>query len=280
MSPGAVLARLSRLLRQLEPGRTATLLYLVLDPHGGSLIASSAGHPPPLLAHEDGNPEFMEMEGSPPLGATRNASYEDAEHSLQPGCALLLYTDGLVERPGESLDAGLGRMKEIVRSGGGDLDRLGDALVDALLPEGPTDDDAALLLGRALPLSDSVTARLPADLDSIPLMRRLLGRWLQEAGATPAEAEDLSLAASEACANATEHAYGPAPGMLEVSARLSPAGEAVVAIRDFGSWRAPRGANRGRGILLMRGLADSVEVIQGDEGTTVQLSRRLKEKVA
>ena len=152
--------------------------------------------------------------------------------------------------------------------------------MDALLPEGSTEDDAALLLARALPLSGSLTAELPADVESIPLMRRMLGRWLSEAGATPAEAEDLSLAASEACANAIEHAYGPAPGMLEVSASMSTAGDAVVAIRDFGSWRAPRGENRGRGLMLMRGLTDSVEVIQRDEGTTVQLSRRLREKAA
>jgi anti-sigma regulatory factor (Ser/Thr protein kinase) len=54
----------------------------------------------------------------------------------------------------------------------------------------------------------------------------------------------------------------------------------VVAIRDFGSWRSPRGRNRGRGLMLMRGLTDSVEVIQRDEGTTIQLSRRLEERAA
>jgi serine phosphatase RsbU (regulator of sigma subunit)/anti-sigma regulatory factor (Ser/Thr protein kinase) len=281
MSPGAVLERLSRLLRQLEPGRTATVLYLVLDPHGGSLVASSAGHPPPLLGREGDDPEFMEMAGSAPLGATRNASYEDREHSLDPGCALVLYTDGLVERPGESLDAGLQRLKDVVREGDENLDRLGDELVDALLPEGPTEDDAALLLARALPLSDSLTAQFPAEVESIPLMRRMLGRWLDDAGATPAEAEDLSLAASEACANAIEHAYGPGPGSLEVSAEMSAGGEAVVAVCDFGSWRAPRGENRGRGLMLMRGLTDSVEVTQRDEGgTMVQLRRRLGAEAA
>ena len=106
-------------------------------------------------------------------------------------------------------------------------------------------------------------------------MRRMLWRWLDEAGATRAQGEDLALAASEACANAIEHAYGPAPGLLEVSASISPAGEAVVAVRDFGSWRAPRGKNRGRGLMLMQGLTDSVDVVQRDEGTTVQLRRLL-----
>jgi serine phosphatase RsbU (regulator of sigma subunit)/anti-sigma regulatory factor (Ser/Thr protein kinase) len=280
MSPQAVLERLSRLLRQLEPGRTATVLYLVLDAHGGSLTVSSAGHPPPLLAHEDGDPEFLELPGSAPLGATRNASYEEREHSLDPGCALVLYTDGLVERAGESLDAGLERLRAVVREGDEELEHLGDALVDALLPDGASEDDAALLLARALPLSDALVAQLPADVESIPVIRRMLGRWLNEAGATPGEAEDVALAASEACANAIEHAYGPAAGMLEISASLLASGEAVIAIRDQGSWRAPRGKNRGRGLALMEGLTDSVEVIQGDDGTTVQLCRRLGAEVA
>jgi serine phosphatase RsbU (regulator of sigma subunit)/anti-sigma regulatory factor (Ser/Thr protein kinase) len=280
MSPRTVLERLSRLLRQLEPGRTATVLYLVLDPHGGSLIVASAGHPPPLLAQEAGDPTFMELPGSAPLGATRHVSYEEREHALEPGCVLVLYTDGLVERAGESLDAGLERLRAVVREGDHELEHLGDNMVDALLPEGPAEDDAALLLARALPLSDTLVTRLEADVESIPLMRRMLGRWLYEAGATQAQAEDMALAASEACANAIEHAYGPAPGQLEVSASLSPTGEAVVAIRDYGSWRTPRGQNRGRGLMLMEELADSVAVVQADGGTTVELCRRLGAEAA
>ena len=247
LAPRLVLNRLNRLLRQLEPGRTATVLYLVLDPHGGSMIVSSAGHPPPLLAQEDGDPTFMELPGSAPLGATRHASYEDRKQSLDPGCALVLYTDGLVERVGESLDAGLERLRTVVGAGTQELEGLGDLLVDELLPDGSLEDDAALLLARALPLSESLDADLPADLESIALVRRMLGRWLHEAGATRAETEDLSLAASEACANAIEHAYGPSPGRLAVSASIS-GGAAVVAVRDFGSWREPRGKNRGRGL--------------------------------
>ena len=280
IAPSEVIGRLSRLLRQLEPGRTATVLYLVLDPYGGSLLASSAGHPPPLVAGDDGGPAFVELPGSPPLGATRLPSYEEREHDIDAGSTLVLYTDGLVERAGESLDAGLERLTMAVRAGGGDLEQLGDSLVEQLLPDGPTVDDAALLLARGLPLTESLLTRLPADVDSIPLMRRLLGRWLHEAGATHAQAEDLSLAASEACANAIEHAYGPAPGTLEVSASIAPSGEALVAVRDYGNWRPPRGAHRGRGLKLMEELADSVEVVRGDDGTTVQLSRRLGAEAA
>jgi anti-sigma regulatory factor (Ser/Thr protein kinase)/putative methionine-R-sulfoxide reductase with GAF domain len=280
MAPQAVLERLSRLLRQLQPGRTATVLYLVLDPHGGWLTASSAGHPPPLLIGDGGDPTFLDLPGSAPLGATRHASYEEREHPLEPGSALLLYTDGLVERAGESLDDGLERLRTVARGGEENLERLGDTLVRSLLPGGATGDDVALLLARALPLSDPLLASMPADVESIPLIRRMLVRWLDEAGATQAQADDLALAVSEACANAIEHAYGPAPGMLEVGASMTGGGEAVVEVRDFGRWRAPRGDNRGRGLMLMEGLTDSVDVIQGEDGTVVQLSRRLGAEAA
>jgi serine phosphatase RsbU (regulator of sigma subunit)/anti-sigma regulatory factor (Ser/Thr protein kinase) len=278
MSPRAVLERLSRLLRQLEPGRTATLLYLVLDPHGGEVTVAGAGHPPPLVVQEGADPLFLELAGSMPLGAARHARYEERETLLEPGTLVMLYTDGLVERAGESLDAGLERLRGVVRDEeDGDLQLLGDRLVDRLLPEGTSDDDAALLLVRALPLTGSLVAEFPAEIESIPLMRRMLGSWLDEAGAAGEDIEDLTLAAAEACANAIEHAYGLAPGLVELRAEISDEGAVTLTITDFGNWRTPRGENRGRGLLLMQGLTDSVEVIHRDEGTTVELNRRLKE---
>ena len=280
MPPGEVLEKLNRLLRQLEPGRTATLLYMVLDPHGGHLVAAGAGHPPPLVNPADGEPWFAELPASVPLGASRYVRYDELELELEPGSTLALYTDGLVERAGESLDAGLERLAATVNAGYENLEHLGDALVDVMLPEGAGDDDAALLVARAEGLGETLVARFPADVESIPIMRRLLGRWLDEAGATRADVEDLMLASAEAAANAIEHAYGLESGIVEVRAWISGEGPVKVAIRDFGNWRAPRGTHRGRGLLLMENLADVVEVIRSDAGTTVELSRRLGAEVA
>jgi serine phosphatase RsbU (regulator of sigma subunit)/anti-sigma regulatory factor (Ser/Thr protein kinase) len=275
VSPSTVLERLSRLLRQLEIGRTATLMYLTLDPHGGLLQLASAGHPPPLVDPGGSEPWFVEVGGSVPLGATRHVRYDDVELTLEPGSALLLYTDGLVERPGESLDDGLRRLAAVVGRSEDDLEHLGDRLVDEMLPEGPAEDDAALLMVRALPFSDTLVAEFPAEVESIPLMRRMLGRWLSESGATRADVDDLTLAAAEACANAIEHAYGLAPGLVQLRAWNCDGPEVKVAIRDFGNWRSPRGRNRGRGLVLMQGLTDDVDVTRGDEGTTVELTRRI-----
>jgi serine phosphatase RsbU (regulator of sigma subunit)/anti-sigma regulatory factor (Ser/Thr protein kinase) len=280
MPPGEVLEKLNRLMRQLEPGRTATLVYMVLDPHGGSLVAAGAGHPPPLLNPADGEPWFAEMPPSVPLGASRHVRYEELDLEFEPGSMLALYTDGLVERAGESLDSGLERLAATVNAGYDNLEHLGDALVDVMLPEGAGDDDAALLVVRAESLGETLVASFPADVESIPIMRRLLGHWLDEAGATRADVEDLMLASAEAAANAIEHAYGLEPGVVEVRAWISGEGPVKVAIRDYGSWRPPRGTHRGRGLMLMEGLADGVEIIRSDEGTTIELSRRIGAEVA
>jgi anti-sigma regulatory factor (Ser/Thr protein kinase) len=275
IAPGEVLERLSRLLRQLEPGRTATVTYLVLDPHGGGLSVASAGHPPPLVQAPGEEPRLLELPGSVPLGATRHVRYDSHDLELEPGSVLLLYTDGLVERSDEKLETGLERLIATVRDNEDDLEHLGDRLVDVLLPEGPGTDDAALIMARAMPLADTLLARFPAEVESIPGLRRLLGRWLGEQGATRRDVDDLTLAAAEAAANAIEHAYGLAAGIVELHATTVREAVVSVEISDFGNWRAPRGTHRGRGLLLMEGLTDEVEVIRTGQGTTVELTRRI-----
>jgi anti-sigma regulatory factor (Ser/Thr protein kinase)/putative methionine-R-sulfoxide reductase with GAF domain len=279
-SPSVVLERLSGLLRELGPRRSATLLYLVTDPQAGRVLVASAGHPPPLVVEAEGGAHLVEIPGSVPLGAVRNPSYADVELHLEPGSALLLYTDGLVERPGEPLDAGLARLVQAVRDVDRDPEALRTDVLHKMLPEGPARDDVALLIARALPLADPLELRVPATIDAIPLLRRVLARWLVDAGASESTVEDLSLAFAEACANAAEHAYSPAEGMVDVHATMSDDGKVVVSVRDYGSWRAPRGEHRGRGLGLMEGLTDSVEVVRGDDGTTVRLSRQIEKMAA
>jgi anti-sigma regulatory factor (Ser/Thr protein kinase)/putative methionine-R-sulfoxide reductase with GAF domain len=280
MAPGEVLERLSRLLRQIEPGRTATAVYIVLDPHGGALAVATAGHPPPVVQALGEKPRLLDLPGSVPLGATRHVRYDDHELQLDPGSMLVLYTDGLVERPGEALEDSLNRLIATVGEGEENLEHLGDTLVDVLLPDGAGTDDAAILMARAMPLGEKIVARFPAEMESIPGMRRLLGRWLDEAGATQRDVDDLTLAAAEAAANAIEHAYGLAPGVVELQASTDGEDTVTVEISDFGSWRAPRGTHRGRGLLLMEGLTDDVEVVRTGDGTTVELTRRIGVAVA
>jgi serine phosphatase RsbU (regulator of sigma subunit)/anti-sigma regulatory factor (Ser/Thr protein kinase) len=278
-SPRDVLQRLSTLLRQLEPGRAATLLYAVLEPHAERATVAAAGHPPPLVVEEDGTSRFIGLRPSVPLGAVREAVYEESEFPLVVHSTLVLYTDGLIEEAGEPLDAGLRRLQRSAEAAGHDAERLCDRLMRDLLPAGAGPDDAALLVVTVTPLPDPLNVKLPADPESMPLLRRVMTRWLASRGASPEEADEITLACSEACANAIEHAYGPASTEFEVEA-ASAEYEVTLVVRDMGQWRPPRGANRGRGMVLMEGLMDSVEVERDDEGTAVRLNRRLARAAA
>jgi len=195
---------------------------------------------------------------------------------VEPPSRLLLYTDGVVERPGESLADGLERLRGVMPVERIAAEEACDTVVHTLLPEGAAKDDAAVLLVDATPLPEPLVITLPAEPDSPPLLRRILRRWLHGVGASDREIDELILACAEASANAIEHAYPPEPQNFEVQGKYE--GETVtLVVRDWGQWRPPRGKHRGRGLTLMEGLADSVEVKPADEGTTVTLTKRLME---
>ncbi len=271
--PSRVLKRLSQLLRHIESQRTATILFMVVDPYRGNVLLSTAGHPPPLIV-DDRGARFAEVPGSVPLGAVRDPHYQDTQLPLPVGAALVLYTDGLIEQPPHDPELGPLRLRDVAANADRDLHRLCGEIVAALLPDGPAHDDVALLAVRATGLPDPLILSLPAEVDSVPLMRRVLSVWLEKGGASRPEIDEITLACSEAYANACEHAYAPVRGEVEVTAARAN-GSVVVTVHDSGTWRAPRGANRGRGLMLMEALMETVDVQSGDDGTTVRMARPL-----
>jgi anti-sigma regulatory factor (Ser/Thr protein kinase) len=124
---------------------------------------------------------------------------------------------------------------------------------------------------------------LEFDLDARPrnliVLRRALRRWLAANGVGAAGSYDVVLAVNESVANAIEHAYGLEGGSIHVRAAREP-GALRISVRDGGSWRAPRGDHRGRGLEMMRRLMDEVDVSADDDGTQVTLVRRLSQESA
>ena len=275
-STSDVLELQSNLLRSLDAHGSATLMYLVVEPDTTTVRLASAGHPAPLIVPAGNQPFFAELGPSVPLGTVRYPDYRESTLELADGAALVLYTDGLIERPGEHFDEGLGRLSSAAASAPGEMEALCDAMLAELLGNGSTQDDAALLVVRLQPLVGDFRLRLDADPDVIPAMRRVLGRWLREAGASEGEVDEVTLACSEASANAIEHAYAPVETGFELRGERSGDDEVQLAVRDWGAWRDPRGVNRGRGLTLMEALMDRVEIDAGSEGTTVRLARRLQ----
>ena len=95
-SPADVLTKLNEsLLKDLPEGRFVTMLYLVLDPATGKLIAASAGHPYPYIMRESG-PAALETPQGFPLGLLP-CQYSEVETNLQLGEAALIYSDGVAE---------------------------------------------------------------------------------------------------------------------------------------------------------------------------------------
>jgi PAS domain S-box-containing protein len=147
--PAVVLTRVDRLVQGLEAATLASLVYARLEPladQGGKwrLRYSSAGHPPMLVRRADGTVDVLGGADGLLLGVAETQR-RSAEEVLEPGSTLLGYTDGLVERRGESLDAGLNRLCMVLRTAPGDVDALVDHVVDRL---GDSDDDVAVLALR------------------------------------------------------------------------------------------------------------------------------------
>jgi anti-sigma regulatory factor (Ser/Thr protein kinase) len=249
-----------------------------VDPYGGRLTGIASGHPAPLLLDGDRAPTVLGLPTAVPLGAVRYPRYESIETRIEPGSTLLLFTDGVVERAGENLDDGLARLAEAAR--GSEPAAVCRNVVDRLLPHGAVNDDAALMTAHIEPLGNPLELSLAAEIESIPLLRRVLTRWLADAGAGRLEADEIVLACSEATANAVEHAYGPSQAALSVSVSLEADRTVVVSVRDSGSWREPRAGSQGRGELLMTGLMDNVDVDRSPDGTSVRLARTLQGEAA
>lgn len=147
--PGEILRRLNSAMETVAPEATATcVLARVEEPEPGrwQFNYSVAGHPPPLLVTAEGDSRYLHEAANPLLGFPFE-TYHSSTEPLPPGSTLLLYTDGLVEHPGEHLDTGLDRLR---RQASTLAHRPLEHLCDDLLNDLPTTgtDDIALIAVR------------------------------------------------------------------------------------------------------------------------------------
>jgi PAS domain S-box-containing protein len=273
---GQVVSRLQSFVLQLPVPDMATLVYVLFDPESGRLRFANAGHPPPLLVGADGSASYLPAGLAPPLGAAVHPNqFVEVEATLEPGATLLLYTDGLVERRGTSIDESLDLLAREAGAGvaaGLDLEGLCEHLLTTLVGENVADDIALVAVRSEALGREPLRLRLPADPHVLAPLRQTLRRWLRGAGVAPRDAADVLVACGEACTNAIQHAYGGTPGRIELDVELVE-GTIEVTVRDHGTWREGGGTEGGRGLDLMRGLMDSVEVDRTADGTVVRMRR-------
>jgi sigma-B regulation protein RsbU (phosphoserine phosphatase) len=147
-----VLANLDGFLEQFgDSVQIATLLLVRLEPSDGTLEVGSAGHLPPLLVGGDGS-VLLDTRPRPALGSGVTAEAVDRFRTrIDPGGALILFTDGLVERRDESLDVGFERLRAADFDAEADAATLCRLAVDIGLAETPSRDDVCVLALRRYP---------------------------------------------------------------------------------------------------------------------------------
>lgn len=142
--PGTILAKISRLLEVGRDGHFATALCALVGVDQHRCTIASAGHLTPFLLG-GGVGRYLTPPVGPPLGVSSGVGYESMTLTIPSSATLVLFTDGLVERRGESIDVGLERLAAVIRAQGDeDLDLLLGTVVHDLTSYG-SDDDTAMI---------------------------------------------------------------------------------------------------------------------------------------
>ncbi|WP_419994656.1 SpoIIE family protein phosphatase [Streptomyces boninensis] len=281
-SPATVMARASTFLHELDTERFATCCYAEIDLATGSLQVVRAGHVDPLVRHPDGITRWLPVPGGLPLGLSADfgrLEYPVTSLTLDPGDALLLCTDGLLEQPGTDLGSGMRELRELVTAGPDDVDELADALCDVVEKRGVKDDMALVLLRRGGGALRGVgaagdgagaagacgpTGRLrqhipAADPDALSAARHMIRAAVRAWGAGE-RADEIELVADELVTNALLHTDGAAEATVRMVA-AAPERRLRIEVEDRSSAMPRRrepgeSGVSGRGLLLVDRLAD------------------------
>ncbi|KUJ70471.1 hypothetical protein ACZ90_03510 [Streptomyces albus subsp. albus] len=154
-----LMARANRTLHRMDTDLFATCCIVEICPATGALHMVRAGHPHPLLLQPDGSAATLEVPGGMPLGVFPDERYPVSESTLAEGAVLLLYTDGLVERPGTDHDEAVGALCRRLSQWAGpgpdgaarrtDLDRLAEQVINPAVSASFGDDVAVVLVRRS-----------------------------------------------------------------------------------------------------------------------------------
>lgn len=148
--PSGALEALGLYARSMQGAMATTTFACQVYPASRLLTYSSAGHPPPVLMHADGTHRWLDLATDPPLAVRlEHVPRPQATADYRDGDTLVLYTDGLIERRGEDIDAGLSRLVDAVRERRGlPPEELADGLLRAMADPAGQQDDISVLVAR------------------------------------------------------------------------------------------------------------------------------------
>jgi anti-anti-sigma factor len=273
-TPAEVLALVGRILPLAASGRDMTTAIVgILDSLARTFTYAAAGHPAPLLASRERLDTLPS--GGLPLGYMDRRPAPSWTIELAPGALLVLYTDGLIESRRDA-SAGLTALSAVVeaqareRSG-----RPAHDILDRLdMREAP--DDVALVAVAVDPQPlERLDFTVPAEPDSLPIVRHALQHLVRDLEIDEQRAFAMMVAVGEAVNNVVEHAYVVSAGSVFIRAWRDD-GMLRVEVADRGRWRPARpNSGGGRGLIVMRALADEVAVDTTEAGTTVRIGLAL-----
>ncbi|MBL1103027.1 MEKHLA domain-containing protein [Streptomyces sp. 5-8] len=278
LQPRQLMQALDTVVADLDvPDQLVTCCYLVIAADAGEVTVCSAGHLPVLVAVPGTRTQALPAPVNAPLGVG-GVIYEQCCSSIEPGATLVLYTDGLIETPESDIEDKLTQLVttlDELPAATPDLEAAAEYVLSTLLPDADGHDDVTLLLTQlpAAPLA-TATASLPSAPESVPAGRDFLDKALSTWGCA-GSTDDALLLLSEVLTNAVQHAQGPIgvhvcrtdTGLtVEISDRSPHLPQPRLAAEDEES---------GRGLLLVRALADDWGVRPTDEGKTTWFSLKL-----
>jgi anti-sigma regulatory factor (Ser/Thr protein kinase)/anti-anti-sigma regulatory factor len=285
------LGRLSSFAARMPSMRAATVCVALLDQDSGAVEYVTMGHPPPLIVSADLHSAYLEPTGSSPLG-TSDAVVTVGRAHLEPGDVLVLFSDGILERPGRSFDTGLVDFQRVAGAAAGNqllptgapasaADRICDQTVEVLTRTGYADDVTVLAAERRTRQAEPLAIEVSPDSGELRSVRDKLGAWLADFGVDGDAVFDLQLAATEALTNAIEHGLGhehSRGSTIRLQATLLRNGRFRCTVTDEGRWREPEAgpSARGRGLTLIRSFTDDLVVDHDGQGTTVTFERVLQ----
>lgn len=270
---GEVLASLERIARSLPAAHAATVAIVCVDPESGELAYVTAGHPPPLFVSEAGY-RFLPPSGGVPLGT--GGTFRLGEDRLDPDEMVLLYTDGIIERPGLPSSRATLELARVAGKAFQDrittgryatpAERVCRQTVSVLTGDSGHDDDVVMLAAQRVPAAAPLRVLAEAKPAALADVRRQLGEWLSGLRTSPLDTLSLQHAVGEVVSNVVEHAYedqdGPRP--LTLTGDLRPEGRLELVVEDRGTWRRP-GTGGGRGLAMVDDLVDELVIEQGGD---------------
>ncbi|MCX5599759.1 PAS domain S-box protein [Streptomyces phaeochromogenes] len=272
MQPRQLMQALETVVADLDvPDQLVTCCYLVIAADAGEVTICSAGHLPTLIATPGEGAQALSAPVNAPLGVG-GVLYEQTSAVIPAGATLVLYTDGLIETPGSDIEDQLAQLTDVLSdlfTTAPDLEVAADRVLAALLPDAEGHNDDVTLLLTQLPDAPlaAVTTDLPAVPESVPEGRAFLTKALTSWDCTTT-ADDARLLLSEILTNAVQHAQGPLGLHL-----CRTATELTVEVSDHSPHLpqprlAAEDEESGRGLILVRALADTWGVRPTDEGKT------------